>query len=243
MNKVIIVTGGGRGIGAEVVKQLATGGDKVVINYRSNTQAAEQLCASLQQQGLAAAAFQADVSQENEVMALFDFAESTFGKVTGLVNNAGRLFTQSQLADISLERFQQTFNTNVVSAFLCSREFVRRRDKDGVIVNVSSGAAKSGSPFEYVDYAASKGAMDTMTIGLAKEVADRQIRVNGVRPGMIYTEMHADGGEPGRVDRLKAKIPLQRGGQASEVANAIVWLLSDESSFTTGSFIDVTGGL
>ena len=193
-------------------------------------------------EGGRAFSYQADVSRENDVIRLFDAVEERFGKVTHLVNNAGVLFTQSKLVDIDLERFNKVLNSNVISCFLCSREAVRRFPPGSAIVNVSSLASQTGSPFEYVDYAASKDAMDALTKGLSREVAGSGIRVNAVRPGFIYTDMHADGGEPGRVDRLAPQIPMQRGGSAEEVANTIAWLLSDEASYVTGSFIDVAGG-
>ena len=235
MSKVVIVTGGSRGIGAATAKLLGAKGYAVCVNYLANRELADDV-------GGRAFACQADVSSEADVIRLFDAAEERFGKVTHLVNNAGILFTQSKLVDIDLERFNQVLNSNVVSCFLCSREAVRRFPAGSAIVNVSSLASQTGSPFEYVDYAASKGAMDTLTKGLSREVAGSGIRVNAVRPGFIYTDMHADGGEPGRVDRLAPQIPMQRGGSAEEVANTIAWLLSDEASYVTGSFIDVAGG-
>ena len=173
---------------------------------------------------------------------MFEQTEQALGKVTHLVNNVGILFTQSRLADMSLERFQTVINANVTSCFLCCREAAKRFESGNAIVNVSSAASRSGAPFEYVDYAASKGAMDSLTKGLSLELAEQNIRVNGVRPGCIYTDIHADGGEPNRVDRLSEKIPLKRGGTVDEVANAIAWLLSDEASYVTGSFIELAGG-
>lgn len=189
-----------------------------------------------------ALAFQADVSRERDVIALFDATEQAFGPVTALVNNVGVLFTQSRLVDMDVERFSRVMTTNVTSCFLCCREAMRRMPDDGAIVNVSSLAARTGSPFEYVDYAASKAAMDAMTKGLSAEAAERKIRVNGVRPGFIHTDIHTDGGEPGRVERLTPTIPLKRGGQPEEVAHTIAWLLSDEASYVTGSLLDVAGG-
>jgi NAD(P)-dependent dehydrogenase (short-subunit alcohol dehydrogenase family) len=194
-----------------------------------------------------AMAVQADVAVEADVQRLFATCDSALGRVTALVNNAGVLETQTPLESIDRARLERVFAANVFGAFACAREAVRRMSTKhggtgGAIVNVSSVAARTGSPGEYVDYAASKGALDTMTIGLAHEVAQEGIRVNGVRPGFIYTDMHASGGEPGRVDRVKALVPMRRGGQVEEVAQAILWLLSDEASFTTGSFIDVAGG-
>ncbi|HHF3034454.1 TPA: glucose 1-dehydrogenase [Vibrio diabolicus] len=242
MNKVVIVTGASRGIGAATAKKLAEQGYAVCVNYRAQSEAAHQVVRGIQANGGKAIAVQADVSDEQQVLNLFDATENALGSVTHLVNNVGILFTQSPLAEISLERFQKVMNTNVNSCFLCCREAAKRFSTGGAIVNVSSGASRSGAPFEYVDYATSKGAMDTLTKGLSLELADRNIRVNGVRPGFIYTDMHADGGEPNRVDRLSPQIPLKRGGTVEEVANAIAWLLSDEASYVTGSFIDLSGG-
>lgn len=242
MNKVVIVTGASRGIGAATAKKLAEQGYAVCVNYRAQSEAAHQVVRDIQANGGKAIAVQADVSDEQQVLNLFDATENALGSVTHLVNNVGILFTQSPLAEISLERFQKVMNTNVNSCFLCCREAAKRFSTGDAIVNVSSGASRSGAPFEYVDYATSKGAMDTLTKGLSLELADRNIRVNGVRPGFIYTDMHADGGEPNRVDRLSPQIPLKRGGTVEEVANAIAWLLSDEASYVTGSFIDLSGG-
>jgi len=242
MSKVVIVTGGSRGIGAATAKLLGAKDYAVCVNYLANRDRANNVVDTIVRNGGQAFAYQADVSSEADVIRLFDAAEERFGMVTHLVNNAGILFSQSKLVDIDLERFSKVLNSNVVSCFLCSREAIRRFPPGSAIVNVSSLASQTGSPFEYVDYAASKGAMDTLTKGLSREVAASEIRVNAVRPGFIYTDMHADGGEPGRVDRLAPQIPMQRGGSAEEVANTIAWLLSDEASYVTGSFIDVAGG-
>ncbi|WP_027857137.1 SDR family oxidoreductase [Marinobacterium jannaschii] len=242
MKNVVIVTGGGRGIGAATAKRLAASGYAVCVNYRSDADSAAKVVTEITQEGGTAFPFKADVSVEAEVEALFDAVEARYGSVTHLVNNAGVLFTQMPLEEMSVERFNRVLTTNVTSCFLCCRAFLKRAQAARAIVNVSSAAARTGSPFEYVDYAASKGAMDTLTKGLSLEVAAKGIRVNAVRPGFIYTDMHADGGEPGRVDRLAAQIPLQRGGTAEEVANAIMWLLSDDASYVTGSFIDLAGG-
>jgi len=242
MKKVVIVTGGSRGIGAATSKLLASQGYAVCINYRSRSEDAEKLAAEITADGGNVTTYAADVSEEAEVIALFDAVEKMLGPVTHLVNNAGILFTQLSLVDLSVERFNKVMLTNVTSCFLCSREAVKRMTQGGAIVNVSSVASRTGSPNEYVDYAASKGAMDTLTTGLSLEVADKNIRVNCVRPGFIHTEMHADGGEPGRVERLRPMIPMKRGGEPEEVANAIAWLLSDEASYVTGSFIDLAGG-
>ncbi|GLR06967.1 SDR family oxidoreductase [Vibrio hyugaensis] len=242
MQKVVIITGASRGIGAATAKLLARHGYAVCVNYLSHSDAANQVVAEIKGSGGKAIAIQADVSHEQQVIALFEQTEQALGKITHLVNNVGILFTQSRLADMSLERFQNVMNANVTSCFLCCREAAKRFESGNAIVNVSSAASRSGAPFEYVDYAASKGAMDSLTKGLSLELAEQNIRVNGVRPGCIYTDIHADGGEPDRVERLRSKIPLKRGGTVEEVANAIAWLLSDEASYVTGSFIDLAGG-
>lgn len=246
-SKVVIVTGGSRGIGAETVRHFAKNGYNAVINYHSNTEAAESVKAEVLAMGRMCITVQADVADEVEVKRLFQEADK-LGRLAVLINNAGVLEKQARIENISADRLLRVLNTNVVSCFLCTKEAIKRMSTKyggtgGSIVNVSSGAAKTGSPNEYVDYAASKGAMDTFTRGAALEVSAEGIRINGVRPGLIYTEMHALGGEPNRVDRLKEKIPLGRGGEAVDVASAIYWLASDASSFTTGSFIDTTGGL
>lgn len=245
---VVLITGGGRGIGAASAKRFAKAGYQVVVNYLSNHQAAETLKQEIEALGANCMTVAADVSDEQQVADMFAQVEQRFGVVDVLVNNAGILETQSRMDDISLERFERVLRTNVISCFLCAKAAVKQMStryggNGGAIVNVSSGAAKSGSPNEYVDYAASKGAMDSLTRGLALEVANEGIRVNGVRPGLIYTDMHASGGEPNRVQRLQNKIPLQRGGEAEEVAEAIFWLASEQASFVTGKFIDTTGGL
>ncbi|WP_447895759.1 SDR family oxidoreductase [Vreelandella sp. GE22] len=242
MKKVVIITGGGRGIGAAASLLLGGRGYAVCINYLKNRQAAKAIAARIVEAGGTALTVQADVSVEAEVEALFTEVQRTLGRVTHLVNNAGVLFAQATLADISAERFQKVLSANVMSAFLCSKAYIRQAEGAGAIVNVSSGAAKSGSPFEYIDYAASKGAMDSMTKGLSLELAAQNIRVNSVRPGFIHTDMHADGGEPGRVERLAPQIPLGRGGTPEEIAQGIAWLLSDEASYVTGAFIDMAGG-
>lgn len=244
MEKVVIVTGGGRGIGAATAKLLAKEGYAVCVNYLQNQGRADLLVNEIRKDGGEAFAYKADVSIEQQVLAMFTATRQRYGTVTHLVNNAGVLFTQSRLSDISVERFKRVLDSNVISCFVCSKTYINQLDADtqGAIVNVSSAASRLGAPFEYVDYAASKGAMDSITKGLSLELAARNIRVNGVRPGCIYTEMHADGGEPERVDRLASQIPLQRGGTAEEVADSIAWLLSDKASYVTGSFIDIAGG-
>lgn len=246
--KVAIVTGSSRGIGAEAAKLLAKNGYSVCVNYVSNAKAAEDVRSKIIEDGGRCILVKADVSLADDVTRLFETVDSELGRVSVLVNNAAILMTQCRLEDISEERFIEVLRKNVLSCFLCSKEAIKRMSTKnggtgGSIVNVSSGASKSGSPNEYIDYAASKGAVDTLTRGLALEVAEEGIRVNAVRPGLIYTEMHSSGGEPDRVERLKSKIPLQRGGQPIEVAEAILWLATDKSSFVTGSFIDPAGGL
>ncbi|SAI20811.1 short chain dehydrogenase [Bordetella ansorpii] len=245
--KVMIVTGASRGIGAAVALSAAQRGYAVCVNYHRRADAAESVVQAIQDAGGTALAVRADMAIEDEVVALFETVDRELGRVDALVNNAGILDLQTTVEHLSAQRISRILATNVVGAFVCCREAVRRMaprhgGRGGAIVNVSSMAARLGSPNEYVDYAASKGAVDTLTIGLAKEVAADGIRVNGVRPGLIHTEMHASGGEPGRVDRLKDSVPMQRGGTAQEVADAVLWLCSDQSSFTTGSFIDVAGG-
>jgi NAD(P)-dependent dehydrogenase (short-subunit alcohol dehydrogenase family) len=243
----MIVTGGGRGIGAATARLAAGRGYAVCVNYLRNREAAQAVVAAIQRGGARAIAVAADVAREADVVRLFDVAQSELGAVTVLVNNAGVLERQTRLDDMEAERFERVFATNITGAFLCAREAVRRMStrhggRGGAIVNVSSMASRLGSPGEYVDYAASKGAIDSLTIGLAREVADEGIRVNAVRPGVIYTEIHASGGEPGRVDRVKGAVPMKRGGHPDEVARAILWLASAEASYSTGTFIDVSGG-
>ena len=243
----MVITGASRGIGAATARLAAQRGYAVCLNYRSNGEAAAQLTEDLRRQGAKALAVQADVGVESEVVRLFETVDRELGPIAVLVNNAGMLEPQMTVAEMPADRLTRVFNTNVVGSFLCAREAIlrmstRRGGKGGAIVNVSSMAARLGSPNEYVDYAAAKGAIDTFTLGLAKEAAADGIRVNAVRPGLIYTDMHASGGEPGRIERLKDSVPLRRGGQPEEVANAILWLASDEASYTTGTFIDVSGG-
>ena len=247
MSKALLVTGGGRGIGAATARLAAERGWAVCVNYRRDRAAAEGVASDIERAGGRALAFGADVSSEGEVARLFDQAERALGPLAGLVNNAGILERQARVEDIDAARLSRVFAVNVIGAFLCAREAVRRMSTrrggaGGAIVNVSSLASRLGSPDEYVDYAASKGALDTLTVGLAKEVAADGIRVNAVRPGFIYTAIHASGGEPGRVDRVKVMVPMQRGGQPEEVARAILWLLSEESTYCTAAILDVCGG-
>jgi NAD(P)-dependent dehydrogenase (short-subunit alcohol dehydrogenase family) len=247
VTKVLIVTGGSRGIGAATARLAAERGYAVCVNYRKNQAAAEALVSEITAAGGTALAVGADIASEPDVVRLFESVDARLGPLTALVNNAGILEKQTRVEDIDAARIDRVFATNVRGAFICAREAVRRLSTarggpGGAIVNVSSRAAQLGAPGEYVDYAASKAALDALTVGLAREVAGEGIRVNGVRAGIIYTEIHADGGEPGRVDRLGPTLPMRRGGHAVEVARAILWLLSDEASYSTASFIDVAGG-
>jgi NAD(P)-dependent dehydrogenase (short-subunit alcohol dehydrogenase family) len=231
--KSILITGGSRGIGAATALLAAERGEKVID--------------AILQKGGRAKAFQADVTQENEIVRLFEEVEQALGRLTSLVNNAGILEQQSRLENMTLQRWQRIFEANTWSTFLCCKEAIKRMSlkhggRGGTIVNISSIAARTGAAFEYIDYAASKGAVDALTKGLAKELAEEGIRVNAVRPAFIHTDIHAAGGEPNRIDRIKAAIPLKRGGLASEVAEAVLWLASEQSSYSTGIFIDVAGG-
>ena len=244
MGKVLLITGGGRGIGAATARLAARQGYAVCVNYLKDRDSAEALVRELGGNAIAVAG---DVASEADVLRMFETVDAKLGRLTSLVNNAGIVATKARVDEIGVERLQRLMAVNVVGAFLCAREAIKRMSRKhggpgGAIVNVSSGAARLGSPSEWVDYAASKGAIDTMTIGLSRELADDGIRVNCVRPGFVNTDIHAGAGEPDRIERLRDSIPMKRGGEPEEVARAILWLLSEEASYSTGAILDVTGG-
>ncbi len=244
---VLLVTGGSRGIGAATALAAAQAGYAVAVNYQSNSLAADEVVRSIRDSGGQAMALQANVSREDEVMAMFARMDTKWGPLAALVNNAGVVDVSSRVDAMGVARLSRMLNTHVLGSFVCSREAVLRMSTryggtGGGIVNLSSAASRMGSPGQYVDYAACKGAIDTFTIGLAKEVAAEGIRVNAVRPGIIETDIHASGGEPDRAQRLAPQVPMQRSGSAQEVANAIVWLLSPQASYCTGALLDVGGG-
>ena len=244
---ILLVTGGGRGIGAATARIAAQRGYDVCVNFRANEDAAGRVVAEIRASGRRAIAVPADVSSEPDVVRLFETCDRELGRVDALINNAAILEPQMRLDAMDAARVSRVLATNVVGPFLCAREAVKRMStkyggRGGAIVNVSSGASRLGSPNEYIDYAASKGALDTMTTGLAREVASEGIRVNAVRAGHVYTELHASGGEPNRVERVKSLVAMKRGGQPEEIAYAILWLLSNEASYATGAFLDVSGG-
>ena len=246
MDKVLLVTGGGRGIGAATARLAAQAGWAVAVNYTANSLAADEVVRAIRADGGRAMALQADVADEAQVLRMFEQIDARWGPLTGLVNNAGVVAGAAPLAAHEATRWRRLFEVNVIGSLLCAREAVRRMSTahggaGGSIVNLSSAAARLGAPHEYVDYAAAKGAIDSFTVGLAKEVAAQGIRVNAVLPGLIDTEIHASGGRPNRVEELKAGVPLGRGGTADEVAEVIVWLLSEAASYTTMSLIDVSG--
>ena len=247
MPKTLLITGASRGIGAASAILAASHGWQVAVNYALNSLAADGVVRQIRASGGVAIAVQADVSIEADVMRLFETVDAKLGRLDGLVNNAGVVDMAQRVDEMSIERLQRMWATNITSGFVCARCAVQRMSKlhggsGGTIVNVSSVASRLGSPAQYVDYAASKAAIDAFTLGLAKEVAAEGIRVNAVRPGIIDTEIHASGGDPARVSRIASSLPMQRAGTADEVAQAIVWLLSDASSYTTGTLLDVAGG-
>ncbi|WAN08123.1 SDR family oxidoreductase [Stutzerimonas balearica] len=247
MDKVMLITGASRGIGAATAQLAARRGYAVCLNYRQRADAAEQLAQRIRQAGGRAITVAADVADEEQVAALFAAIDREFGRLDVLVNNAGMLERQMRLEEMDAARLQRVFATNVLGSFLCAREAIKRMStahggRGGAIVNLSSVAARLGAPNEYIDYAAAKAAIDAMTIGLAKEVAAEGIRVNAVRPGVVYTEIHASGGEPDRVERVRASVPMARGGQPEEIAEAVLWLASDQASYTSGALLDVAGG-
>jgi NAD(P)-dependent dehydrogenase (short-subunit alcohol dehydrogenase family) len=247
VDEVLLVTGGSRGIGAATAVLAARKGFAVAVNYARNGAAAEEVVHAIRSAGGNAVALQGDVGDEAQVMELFRQVDAKLGRLTALVNNAGIVDRTARVEEMGVERLKRMMDVNVIGSFVCAREAIKRMStrhggKGGAIVNVSSAAARLGAPGQYVDYAASKGAIDTFTIGLAKEVAAEGIRVNAVRPGLIETDIHASGGLPNRVRDLQHLVPMQRGGSAEEVAHAIVWLLSPEASYTTMSLIEVSGG-
>lgn len=245
--QILLITGGGRGIGAAVAVLAAQRGFAVAVNYASNSLAADDVVRTIRAGGGTAIAVQADVGDEAQVLAMFEKVDAKLGRLTALVNNAGVVDMQARVDEMSVARLERMFRINVVGSFVCAREAVRRMStkhggSGGSIVNVSSAASRLGSPGQYVDYAASKGAIDTFTVGLAKEVAEEGIRVNAVRPGLIETDIHASGGMPERAAMLAPTVPMKRTGTPAEIAGAIVWLLSPEASYTTAALLDVTGG-
>ncbi|MCP9339287.1 SDR family oxidoreductase [Stutzerimonas xanthomarina] len=247
MPKVMLITGASRGIGAATARLAAAEGYALCLNFRQRQDAADHLLNELRSHGVRAIAIEADVADESQVARLFEAVDAEFGRLDVLVNNAGMLEPQMRLENMDKARLERVFAVNVFGSFLCAREAVKRMSTrhggiGGAIINISSIAAKLGAPNEYIDYAAAKGAIDSMTLGLAKEVATEGIRVNAVRPGVIHTDIHASGGEPDRIERVKSSVPMGRGGEANEVAEAILWLASGKASYTSGALLDVSGG-
>lgn len=247
MSKVILVTGGSRGIGRSAAKLAGARGWSVGVNYAGNARAAAEAVAEVEKAGGKAIAIMGDVASEKDVIAMFDATSKAFGYIDGLVNNAGILAPSLPLAEMTVERMRRLFEVNILGSYMCAREAARRMStsrggKGGAIVNLSSAAARLGSPNDFVDYAGSKGAIDTFTIGLSKELGPEGIRVNAIRPGLIDTEIHAVAGSPDRAFTLGKQMPLRRAGTTDEVGEAIIWLLDDASSYVSGSILDVAGG-
>ncbi len=247
MSRVMLITGASRGIGAATARLAAQQGYALCLNYHQRADAANAVLEQVRNLGVTAIAVKADVADEAQVLHMFDVIDREFGRLDVLVNNAGMLEQQMRLEQMDAARWTRVLGANVIGSFLCAREAIKRMStrhggQGGAIVNLSSVAARLGAPGEYIDYAAAKGAIDSMTLGLAKEVASEGIRVNAVRPGVIHTDIHAAGGEPDRVERVKASVPMGRGGQAEEIAEAILWLASEKASYTSGALLDVAGG-
>ncbi len=247
MSRVMLITGASRGIGAATARLAAQQGYALCLNYHQRADAANAVLDQVRGLGVTAIAVQADVADEPQVLHMFEAIDREFGRLDVLVNNAGMLEQQMRLEQMDAARWTRVLGANVIGSFLCAREAIKRMStrhggRGGAIVNLSSVAARLGAPGEYIDYAAAKGAIDSMTLGLAKEVASEGIRVNAVRPGVIHTDIHAAGGEPDRVERVKASVPMGRGGQAEEIAEAILWLASEQASYTSGALLDVAGG-
>jgi NAD(P)-dependent dehydrogenase (short-subunit alcohol dehydrogenase family) len=247
MSRVMLITGASRGIGAATARLAAQEGYALCLNYHQRADAANAVLEQVRGLGVTAIAVQADVADETQVLHMFEAIDREFGRLDVLVNNAGMLEQQMRLEQMDAARWSRVLGANVIGSFLCAREAIKRMStrhggQGGAIVNLSSVAARLGAPGEYIDYAAAKGAIDSMTLGLAKEVASEGIRVNAVRPGVIHTDIHAAGGEPDRVERVKASVPMGRGGQAEEIAEAILWLASEKASYTSGALLDVAGG-
>ncbi len=247
MSRVMLITGASRGIGAATARLAAQQGYALCLNYHQHADAANAVLEQVRGLGVTAIAVKADVADEAQVLHMFDVIDREFGRLDVLVNNAGMLEQQMRLEQMDAARWSRVLGANVIGSFLCAREAIKRMStrhggKGGAIVNLSSVAARLGAPGEYIDYAAAKGAIDSMTLGLAKEVASEGIRVNAVRPGVIHTDIHAAGGEPDRVERVKASVPMGRGGQAEEIAEAILWLASEKASYASGALLDVAGG-
>lgn len=247
MSRVMLITGASRGIGAATARLAAHQGYALCLNYHQREDAVKQVLEQVHAAGVSAMTVKADVADESQVLQMFDMIDREFGRLDVLVNNAGMLEQQMRLEQMDAARWTRVLGANVIGSFLCAREAIKRMSNQhggqgGSIINLSSIAARLGAPGEYIDYAAAKGAIDSMTVGLAREVAGEGIRVNAVRPGVIHTEIHASGGEPDRIERVKASVPMGRGGQAEEVAEAILWLASERASYTTGALLDVSGG-